>query len=602
MIELLSPAKNLECGIAAINAGADAVYIGAHKFGARTNATNELKDIESLALYAHKFNVKVYVVLNTILYDKEIKEMQKIIDELYCFDVDGLIIQDVGILELNLYDLPIIGSTQMNNVDVSQIKFFEKIGFKRMILGRELSLKEIAEIKKETKIELEAFIHGALCVSYSGRCYMSQYLANKSGNRGECIQPCRLPYSLVDSEGKVLIKDKYLLSLKDLSSENDIEELIDAGITSFKIEGRLKDIDYVSNVTYYYRQKINEILKKKGLKKSSEGEVFSEIKPDLEKTFNRSFTNYFRHGRQNDILAISSPKSLGKFMGEVKETSNDYFILKKKQDFVPGDGICFLNRTDELSGSNVVRIDGEKVFLNEKQDLKVGDKIYRNFDLQFDKQIRREGSIQRKIGLKVVFKETQKGIYISVKANNNSVSEELELSKEYAENKDLALENIKNQFSKLGNTDFYLKEIKIDFYKEPLFIPSSFLNNLRRNLVEKLDNEIAKNYKREKGKIKKESIEPYYLDKLSSESNVSNKLAHSFYTKHGVSEIEPAFEIKEGERLMTTKHCLKYYLGLCGQSGLKEPFYLVNEKGQKFLLKFDCKKCQMEIFSKEKKI
>ncbi|MDD3919343.1 MAG: U32 family peptidase, partial [Candidatus Pacebacteria bacterium] len=507
MIELLSPAKNLEFGIAAISAGADAVYIGAHKFGARVNASNNLSDIKALISYAHKFNVKVYVVLNTILYDKEIKEVQKTIDELYSFNVDGLIIQDVGILELNLYDIPIIGSTQMNNVDISQIKFFEKIGFKRVILARELSLKEIKEIKKETKIELEAFIHGALCVSYSGRCYMSQYLANKSGNRGECIQPCRLPYSLVDSEGKILAKDKYLLSLKDLSSENDIEELIDAGITSFKIEGRLKDIDYVLNTTYYYRQKIDEILKKKKLKKSSEGEVFSEIKPDLEKTFNRSFTNYFRHGRQKDILAINSPKSLGKLMGEVKQFSGNYFILNKRQKFVPGDGVCFFNKEGELKGSNVIKIEGEKVFLNERQDLRLGDKVYRNFDLEFNKLITNKNSFQRKIGIKVSLKETQKGIYVSFKAGNSFVSEEIEISKDYANDKELSFENIKSQFSKLGNTDFYLKEIKIDFFKEPLFIPLSVLNNLRRDLVQKLDDEISKNYKREKGKINKESAE-----------------------------------------------------------------------------------------------
>ncbi|MDD3032922.1 MAG: U32 family peptidase [Candidatus Pacebacteria bacterium] len=599
MIELLSPAKNLEFGIAAISAGADAVYIGAHKFGARVNASNNLSDIKALISYAHKFNVKVYVVLNTILYDKEIKEVQKTIDELYFFNVDGLIIQDVGILELNLYDIPIIGSTQMNNVDISQIKFFEKIGFKRVILARELSLKEIKEIKKETKIELEAFIHGALCVSYSGRCYMSQYLANKSGNRGECIQPCRLPYSLVDSEGKILAKDKYLLSLKDLSSENDIEELIDAGITSFKIEGRLKDIDYVLNTTYYYRQKIDEILKKKKLKKSSEGEVFSEIKPDLEKTFNRSFTNYFRHGRQKDILAINSPKSLGKLMGEVKQFSGNYFILNKRQKFVPGDGVCFFNKEGELKGSNVIKIEGEKVFLNERQDLRLGDKVYRNFDLEFNKLITNKNSFQRKIGIKVSLKETQKGIYVSFKAGNSFVSEEIEISKDYANDKELSFENIKSQFSKLGNTDFYLKEIKIDFFKEPLFIPLSVLNNLRRDLVQKLDDEISKNYKREKGKINKESAEPYFLKDLSYENNVSNKLARNFYIKHGVSKIDSAFEIKKGDKLMTTKHCLKNYLGLCGDPNLKEPLYLINEKKQKFLLKFNCKKCQMEIYSIE---
>ena len=590
MIELLSGVKNLEIGKAAINAGADAVYIGAHKFGARVNANNNLKDIEELTKYAHKFDVKVYVVLNTILYDKELKEVQEIIDKLNSFNIDGLIIQDFGILELNLHYIPIIASTQMHNIDIEHIKFLEEVGFKRVILGRELTIEEIKEIKNQTSIELECFIHGALCVSYSGRCYMSEHLAKKSGNRGECIQPCRLPYSLVDSTGKVLIENKYLLSLKDLSSENDIESLIDAGITSFKIEGRLKDIDYVSNVTYFYRKKIDEITKKK----SSLGEIFSDIEPDIEKTFNRSFTDYFRHGRQKDILALNSPKSLGKLIGEVKEVSKDYFVLSKKNNLISGDGICFFDKNNDLKGSNVVRVEGEKIFLNEKQDLRLKDKIYRNYDLQFDKNIRAKEAFKRKIGLKVVFRETQKGFFVSFSNSENIISKEVEIKKDFSLNKEKAIENIKTQFSKLGNSDFYLKEIKIDFYNKPLFIPSSLLNNLRRELIEEINSSYI--YKREERELKKDSKIKYYLDKLSYEYNISNKLAENFYKKHGVKKIDKAFEIKGGDKLMTTKHCLKYFLGQCQKQDLKEPLYLINEKGQRFLLKFDCKKCQMEIY------
>ena len=591
MIELLSGVKNLEIGKAAINAGADAVYIGAHKFGARVNASNNLKDIEELTKYAHKFEVKVYVVLNTILYDKELKEVQEIIDKLNSFNIDGLIIQDFGILELNLHHIPIIASTQMHNINIEHIKFLEEVGFKRVILGRELMIEEIKEIKKQTSIELECFIHGALCVSYSGRCYMSEHLAKKSGNRGECIQPCRLPYSLIDSTGKVLIENKYLLSLKDLSSENDLKKLIDAGITSFKIEGRLKDIDYVSNVTYFYRKKIDEITKKK----SSLGEIFSDIEPDIEKTFNRSFTNYFRHGRQKDILALDSPKAIGKFIGTVKNVFKDSFTLDHKSNLTSGDGICFFDKKQNLQGSNVVKIEGDKIFLNEKQNLSLGDKIYRNFDLEFDKNIRAKEAFKRKIGLKVVFRETQKGFFVSFVIDRNTVSKEVEIKKEFSLNEEKALENIKTQFSKLGNSDFYLKEIKINFYNKPLFIPSSLLNNLRRELIEKLN--VSYIYKREERELKKDSKIKYYLDKLSYEYNISNKLAENFYKKHGVKEIDKAFEIKEGEKLMTTKHCLKYFLGQCQKQDLKEPLYLINEKGQRFLLKFDCKKCQMEIYS-----
>lgn len=600
MIELLAPAKNLQNGIAAINAGADAVYIGVNKFGARVNASNNLEDVENLINYAHKFNVKVYVVLNTILYDKEFKEAQKIIDKLYSFKVDAIIIQDFGILSLDLHNIPVIASTQMNNIDLLQIKFLEEIGFKRVILGRELSLKEIKEIRNNTNIELEFFVHGALCVSYSGRCYMSQYLAKKSSNRGECIQPCRLPYTLIDSEGKILIKDKYLLSLKDFNLSNKLEELIDAGITSFKIEGRLKDIDYVSNVTYFYRKKLDEIIKKrKDIKKSSRGEVFSKINVDLEKTFNRSFTTYFSEGRQKDILAINSPKSIGKYMGLVKEKINNYFILDRKHDFSLGDGLCFFDEKNNLKGSNVIKIDKDKIFLNLEQGLTKGSKIYRNFDIKFDKLIKFKDIIQRKIGLKVLLKETQRGIFVTLKIDsNNFISKEFEIKKEYTQNKENVMEIFKNQFSKLGNTDFYLKEIKIDFYKNPLFINPSILNNIRRELAEKLSNDLIKNYRREEKQINKSNNTKFYLDKLSHEYNVSNQKAYNFYVKHGVLDIKPAFEIKEADKLMTTKHCLKYYLGFCGKKDLKEPLYLINEKGQKFLLKFNCQKCQMEIYKK----
>jgi len=597
-IELLSPAKNLECGIAAINSGADAVYIGAHKFGARTNASNSLDDIEKLTQYAHNFGVKVYVVLNTIIYNEELNEVQDLIDQLKIFEVDALIIQDMGILELDLHDIPVIASTQMDNFDIGKIKFLEKVGFKRVILGREISLEQIKEINKNTSIELEAFIHGSLCVSFSGRCYLSEYLAKKSGNRGECLQPCRLPYSLVDAEGNVLIKNKYLLSLKDFNLSNHLEDLIDSGITSFKIEGRLKDVDYVSNVTYFYRKKIDEILKKKkDFKKSSNGDIFSKFEPDLEKSFNRSFTDYFIKGRKRDILAINSPKSIGKFIGKVKNKFKKYFIIDKKHDLSPGDGLCFFDKNNDLKGSNIIKVEDDKIFLNNEQNLRVGDKIYRNFDIKFDKLIKQEDFIQRKIGLNFSVQETQKGLHVLVKdESENFVSSEIMLDKKYAENKDLAFKNIKNQFSKLGNTNFYLKNIKINFYKEPLFISLSNLNQIRRDIINKLEVEIAKNYQNEKSCLNKDNKDSFYLDKLSYEFNVSNKLAQKFYKDHGVLEIEPAFEIKGGDKLMTTKHCLKNYLGFCGKKGLKEPLYLINEKKQKFLLKFNCEKCQMEIY------
>ncbi|MFA5368452.1 MAG: peptidase U32 family protein, partial [Candidatus Paceibacterota bacterium] len=314
-LELLAPAKNLSTGIAAINAGADAVYIGASKFGARSEAGNNLDDIKALIKYAHQFRVKIYVAFNTIIYDNEIEEAKKIIQQIYEAKADGLIIQDMGILEMDLPPIPLIASTQMDNYDLDKIKFLEKIGFKRIILARELSFHQIDEIKKNTNLELETFVHGALCVGFSGRCYFSESISGRSANRGQCMQACRLPYSLIDSQGKVIAKNKYLLSLKDLNLSENLENLIDAGVTSFKIEGRLKDDDYVTNVVYYYRKKLDEIiLSRNGLEKSSDGTIASDFMADPAKSFNRGFSDYFLNNRKKDILAINSPKSVGKLL------------------------------------------------------------------------------------------------------------------------------------------------------------------------------------------------------------------------------------------------------------------------------------------------
>jgi len=444
-------------------------------------------------------------------------------------------------------------------------------------------------------------VHGALCVSMSGQCYFSEAVAKRSANRGHCSQPCRLPYSLVDSEGKVLARNKFLLSLKDLNLSSSLGDMLDAGLTSFKIEGRLKDEYYVSNVTYYYRRKLDRILKRReGYSKSSAGEVVSTWEPDVEKTFNRGFTDYFLSGKNNNLLSVS-PKSKGKLVGKIKLLSENYFILEKGEEFVNGDGLCFLDRSGNLRGSNVVKVFGPKVYLNDMTGLEEGFSIYRNVDMNFEKQIK-INPIRRYIPVFFEVKEYDKGLSVRVfdEEGNESVIK-TELEKVVADNKESALENIKSQFSKLGDTIYEAKEVIVSM-DQPLFFKMSVLNSIRREIMDVFDKKRNDSYKREEYSISPTTI-PYIEKDLTYETNVSNSLSEKFYRRHGVGNIEPAFEIlddKKGKKIMTTKHCLRKMLGKCskekGLDSVKEPLYLVNEKGYKFLLKFDCKNCQMEIY------
>jgi len=603
-LELLAPAKNLKVGIAAVNAGADAVYIGAPKFGARANVGNSLEDIKRLVEYAHDFRVKIYVTINTILYDNELKEVRDLIWELDKIKVDGIIFQDMGILEMDLPPISLIASTQCDNYSLERIKFLEDIGIKRVILARELSLKEIKEIRENTSLELETFVHGALCVSFSGRCYMSQTTNQRSANRGECVQACRLNYDLVDSKGKILAKNKPLLCLKDFNLSQNLEELIDAGITSFKIEGRLKDEDYVYNVVSFYRKELDKIIKKKKLEKSSSGDVFCHFEPDLEKTFNRSYTNYFLKGRQDNILS-SSPKSIGKFLGRVKTASRKYFVLDREVEISNGDGICFFDKQGALQGSNINEKEGDKIFLNDARGLREGVPVYRNVDVKFLKELE-NNPCERLIPLNILFKETENGVSLTVEDNeHNVVNINLKQENQKAEKKETAEENIKNHLSKLGGTIFYAKKVNVE-WKEPIFMPVSVINDLRRKVVEEIKEKRDSKYNRERMTLEKNK-EPFIEKNISYEWNVSNKLAESFYKRHGVEKIEPAFELTKGvkgKKVMTTKHCLRHYLGRCLKENkdvkLNEPLFLINSKGQKFSLKFDCAKCQMEIYKDNK--
>ncbi|MBE9468597.1 MAG: U32 family peptidase [Bacteroidetes bacterium] len=600
-IELLSPAKNLECGIAAINHGADAVYIGASKFGARKAASNNIQDIEALIKYAHKYYAKVYITINTILFDDELEGVKKIINQLYQAGADALIIQDMGLLELDLPPIPLHASTQTHNYDLNKILFLQNVGFQRLILARELSLKQINNINQNTNIELEYFVHGALCVSFSGQCYFSQAVYNRSANRGECAQPCRLPYSLVDAKGNVLAKDKHLLSMKDLNLSAHLNELIKAGISTFKIEGRLKDVGYVKNITSYYRQKIDSLIETdKSIIKASSGKTKIYFNPVPEKTFSRGFTNYFLHERQKDIVSLNTPKAIGEFIGKVSSVNKDYFVINSKSKLNNGDGICFFNKEGKLVGININNVVGDKIYTAEKINIKEETSIYRNLDKNFTKKLNSNNTSQRKIDVEFVFEETDNGFCIKAKdEDDNFVQYSYDCKKILSNNKNNFNENIKKQISKTGNSIFNASKIEINV-KENYFIQISALNNMRREVLTLLEKEREKNYKLQRVSLVKNNF-PYPEKKLDFNANILNKKAEEFYKRHKAEKTEPAFELQkklDGKTIMTTRHCLKYQFGLCPKikkhSKIVEPLYLV-DKNNKYRLEFDCKNCVMKI-------
>lgn len=601
-IELLAPAKDKLCAKAAIDYGADAVYIGASDFGARKNAPNSLEDIKEVVEYAHKFRVKVYVTINTILTDDEIEKAKKLIKKLKEISVDAIIIQDMGLLEplknLGLYPSPARGeengqilsgiypfaSTQCDNRTPEKVKFLENAGFKRVILARELSIDQIKEIRKQTNVELETFIHGALCVSYSGQCYLSHAIGGRSANRGECAQPCRKKYSLVDEDGNFIAKDKYLLNLKDFNASKHIKELIDAGVTSFKIEGRLKDVNYVKNVVAYYRKLIDNL----GYKKTSSGKILMDFAPDLNKSFNRGFTDYFLEKRK-DCYSFDSPKSKGEYIGKVVEIYKDCFEVDSKQFINSQDGLCFI-KEGEMQGFLVNKVGGKKIYPNKMPKLKVGIEIYRNFDIEFEKKLNTSKTC-RKIEVNIKF-DLEK---INAFDEDGNLAEIEYKFDEFAQNSEKMGVNIVNQFKKSGESIFEVNEVEIITDKLP-FLPVSKINELRRDLLGALLVERVKSKKGNDIRNNCSTVRPFDLSTIDYRGNILNKAAKEFYENHGCKVSEMALEkgiTAKGKAVMTTKHCLKYAFNKC-----KSPkkLYLIDEKGKKYELGFDCEKCEMEIY------
>jgi len=595
-IELLAPAKNFSAGVEAVNCGADAVYIGAEEFGARQAAANTLHDIEKLAAYAHRYRAKVYATVNTILTDLEIGRAQKLIHRLWEAGADAVIIQDMGLLELELPPIPLFASTQTHNITPQKVLFLEKAGFKRIILGRELTLGEIKAIRAKTKAELEFFVHGSLCVSYSGQCYLSHALGGRSGNRGECAQPCRKLYTLKDAAGKELVKNKHLLSLKDLDLSKRLGELLDAGITSLKIEGRLKDADYVKNVVSYYRRELDRVLARKKLGRSSAGKSFIDFTPDLNKTFNRGYTEYFLDGGSRDMGAPDTPKFIGEPVGRAIKVDTKSFRLDGGISLHNGDGIAFFDERGVLGGTHVNIVAAGKVMPVSTRGISEGTLIYRNLDREFLRGLERVKSA-RKLGVRLKFAETPEGFALhAVDEEGFAASLSCMPGKTKAEKPEAAFETIKRQLSKIGETGFYLQGLELEL-SAPYFIPVSVLNDLRRRVLELLDTGRAGAYKREEAVLEKTSHK-YPAKELDFTANILNSKAVEFYKRHGVKEIERAaeFGVETGDRpLMTIKSCLRSRLDMCDKAGKAEPLFLEDEEGRLFRLDFDCPECRMTL-------
>lgn len=599
-IELLAPAKNLECGIEAVNHGADAIYIGASHFGARAAAGNSIEDIAKLVEYAHLYNVRIYVTVNTILRDDELEQTEALIWQLYRVGVDALIVQDMGILKLNLPPIPLHASTQMDNRTVEKVRFLFDTGFRQVVLARELSLQEISDIHHACpNVPLEVFVHGALCVSYSGQCYVSQACYGRSANRGECAQFCRLSFDLEDADGEKIVRNKHLLSLKDLNQSDVLEQMLDAGVSSFKIEGRLKDVAYVKNVTAAYRKKLDAIFERRSdYVRASSGTVHLAFTPQLDKSFSRGFTHYFLFERNKEIFSFDTPKSLGEEMGIVKDVRGNYLTVAGVKSFNNGDGLCFLDDKGKLQGFRVNRVDGNRLYPQEMPFIKPRTLLYRNFNQDFERIMARK-SAERKIRVVVEMVECAFGFSVGMTdEDGNRVVLTFECAKELARTSQQ--ENWKTQLGKLGNTLFEIERIDVNV-SDNWFVPSSILADWRRQVVDKLLEARRINYPREIARINPQPV-PYFLNGLTYLGNVMNTQAALFYKERGVKTIESAFEKDHANHnvVMFCKHCIRYSMGWCpsrqkGRSPYREPYYLVSSDGRRFRLDFDCRNCQMKV-------
>ncbi|MBR1932706.1 MAG: U32 family peptidase [Prevotella sp.] len=605
-LELLAPAKNLACGMAAIDHGADAVYIGAQRFGARAAAGNSVVDISELCRYAHQFGAKVYVTVNTIVYDAEIEDTRQLLSQLAQAQVDAILVQDMALLTLNP-SLTLHASTQTDNRTARKVAWLRSLGFARVVLARELSIAEIEQIHREVPdVELEAFVHGALCVSYSGLCYASQACFGRSANRGECAQFCRMQFDLVDAEGRIIEHQRHLLSLKDMNQSDNLERLARAGVTSFKIEGRLKDEAYVKNVTARYSQLLNDLIARHPGEycRSSRGRVELSFTPNLQKTFNRGYTTYFADGRMPDIASFDTPKALGEYVGYVKELRGHSFNVAGTAVFANGDGLCFLNADRRLEGFRVNRVEGNRIFpLSLPSSLRPGTRLYRNNDQQFERALSRP-TARRKLPISMSLSAVSDGFQLTIVQEEADAQASASIQCQHQEAQSPQRDNIIRQLTKLGDTPFECSSVRLpaDF---SYFIPSSQLALLRRQAVQALIDSSASPHP--SASKRQASVAPCPLPQDYSETflyNISNSLSRRFYEQQGLRQADSAYELHRPAGpvpLMQCRHCLRYALGYCVKHGgrtpqWREPLCLQLSDGRRFRLQFDCRHCQMNVF------
>ncbi len=618
-LELLSPAKNAEFGIEAINHGADAVYIGGPAFGARAKAPNTVQDIARLVQHAHRYHAEVFVALNTIFHDNELEGVRQLVHQLYDAGVDALIVQDMGLLEMDLPPIQLHASTQTDIRTVEKAQFLDQVGFSQIVLARELDIPTIQKISEATSCNLEYFIHGALCVAFSGQCFISHAHTGRSANRGECSQECRLPYTLEDQKGRIIGKDKHFLSMKDNDQSANLRALIDAGVSSFKIEGRYKDLPYVKNATAHYRQLLDEILEHyPEYQKSSDGHTTYTFTPQPEKTFNRSATDYFANGRQADIGAFDTPKFSGEELGKVSKVGKDFIEVATDIELHNGDGVCFFDVHKELVGLRVntvqvINKQVQRIYPNEMPaDVRNNTLIYRNRDHAFMRLLEKD-SANRKIAVSMTLYETRDGFALTVADEQDlSATVQITADKQAANDPAKAEASLKEHLTKLGNTDFIAKALNLET-TQMWFIPASIVNSLRRDAIEQLTHIRETAYQRPTRRSAAEPPAVYPEDSLSYLANVYNQKARDFYHKHGVKLIAKAYEANEelGEvPLMITKHCLRFSHGLCpkeakGVIGVQgtvtaEPMTLISGN-DRYTLKFDCKPCEMHVMGQIRK-
>jgi putative protease len=638
-IELLAPARDAEIGIEAINHGADAVYIGGPGFGARASAGNDIRDIERLCKHAHRFGSRIFITLNTILRDDELEPARQMAWDVYNAGADVLIVQDMGLLEIDLPPIQLHASTQTDIRSVEKARFMQDVGFSQIVLARELTLEQIRDIHQgldPNRCQLEFFVHGALCVAYSGQCYISHAHTGRSANRGDCSQACRLPYQVTDSQGRFVAHDKHVLSMKDNNQSDNLEALIDAGVRSFKIEGRYKDMAYVKNITAHYRRLIDEVIESREgsydparppLARASSGRTRFTFTPDPNQNFNREFTDYFVNGRKDDIGAFDTPKNPGQAIGWVTQVGPNWIELETSSPATVlhnGDGLCYYDLQKELVGVAINRAEPAsagkvghwRVFPKDPmegfKDLRRGTELNRNRDMDWVRLLEKKSS-ERRIGVWAALQDTPDGFELQLTdEDGHQGSARLQQPHDPARDAQRNEASLREHLGKFGATVFDPIDVSVAL-SQPWFVPASVLNPLRRDAIAALEAARAAAYQRPQ---RGQAVQPpvnYPEDTLTYLANVFNDKARAFYARHGVKVIAAAYESHEEEgevSLMITKHCVRFSMSLCpkqakGVTGVQgtvraEPLTLINGK-EKLTLRFDCKPCEMHVVGKIKR-